>query len=101
MIQCIVLLLAGIGWIVILASLNVCAQVMSPPWLRARTLDVPAGFAGRHGAGSAIWGAVATRFGIAAALSIAATVLAIGLVTARWHHFKADRVDLRTTVVEG
>lgn len=102
MIQCLVLLLAGIGWIVILASLNVCAQVMSPPWLRARTLSMYLLLLqGGMAIGSAIWGAVANRFGIAAALSVAATVLVVGLVTARWHHLRADRVDLRTTVVEG
>ena len=101
-IQCTVLLLAGIGWIVIIASLNVCAQVMSPPWLRARVLSMYLlVLQGGMAAGSAIWGAVATHYGIAAALTSAAIVLAIGLGTARWHHLRADRVDLRTTVIEG
>ncbi len=101
-IQCTVLLLAGIGWIIIIASLNVCAQVMSPTWLRARTLSMYLlVLQGGMAAGSAIWGAVASRYGIAASLSGAAAILAIGLVTTRWHHLRADRVDLRTPVVEG
>jgi predicted MFS family arabinose efflux permease len=56
---------------------------------------------GGMAAGSAIWGAVAERFGIAVSLTAAAVLLAVGLVTTRWHHLRAEKVDFRTTVVEG
>ena len=101
-VQCTVLLFAGVGWIIVIASLNVCAQIMSPPWLRARTLSMYLlVLQGGMAAGSAVWGAVASRWGIAVSISGAAVILTVGLVTARWHHLRADRVDLRTTVVEG
>src|SRR6516165_4382654 len=52
------LLIAGMAWIQILASLNVCAQTMSPSFMRARAISMyilvlQGGFA----VGAALWGA--------------------------------------------
>ena len=83
---CVVLFAGGLAWIAILASLNFCAQTMSPPWLRARSLAVyllvlQGGLAG----GSALWGGVADRIGISRALLGAALTLIFGLVFAPRH----------------
>lgn len=83
---CVVLFAGGLGWIAILASLNYCAQTMSPAWLRARSLAVylfvlQGGLAG----GSALWGAVADRIGIDRALLAAAVTLVVGLAFAPRH----------------
>ncbi|PYV71839.1 MAG: MFS transporter, partial [Acidobacteria bacterium] len=59
-----VLFLSGAAWIAILACLNVAAQTMSPPWMRARALAMylPV-LQGGMAIGSAAWGALATKIG--------------------------------------
>jgi predicted MFS family arabinose efflux permease len=80
----IVMFAAGVGWIAIVASLNVSAQTMSPGWLRARTLAVYLlVLQGGMAAGSAVWGAVAERWGIPNAMLVAAAGLLLGLLTVR------------------
>jgi MFS family permease len=78
-------LIAGVSWIVGLASLNVSAQLSLPDWVRGRGLAVyvTVMFASLT-AGSAIWGRVAALFGPDLALQIAAAgaVLGIGLTLA-------------------
>jgi predicted MFS family arabinose efflux permease len=74
------LLIAGMAWIQILASLNVCAQTMSPSFMRARAISMyilvlQGGFA----VGAALWGAVAERLGMAASLRYAAVGLLGGV----------------------
>ena len=52
----------GIAWIAILACLNVAAQTMSPPWMRARALSMYLlVLQGGMAIGSAAWGALATK----------------------------------------
>src|SRR5438046_5780524 len=61
----IALVMAGIAWISVLASLNVAAQTATPAWVRARVLAVYLlVFTGGLAGGSALWGFVAERFGI-------------------------------------
>lgn len=92
-----VLFTAGGAWISIVASLNVAAQTMSPAWLRARALSMyllvlQGGMAG----GSAIWGAIGERWGIPAALLMAAVTLLVGLTTVRSHRLQADAFPIPT-----
>lgn len=83
----------GIAWIVILASLNVSAQTMSPAWLRARILSIYLlALQGGMAAGSAAWGGVGERWGIANAMLLAAIGLLAGLVLARRHRLAAPAV---------
>jgi MFS family permease len=87
----IVLLLAGVAWIAIVASLNVSAQTMSPAWLRARTLSIYLlVLQGGMAAGSAAWGAVGERWGIPAAMLVSALGLIAGLATIRRFRLRAD-----------
>ncbi len=69
----------GIAWIVVLSNLNVAAQTVTPSWVRARVMAVYLlVFMGGLAAGSAIWGFVAARAGVSAALIFAAIGLIIG-----------------------
>ena len=90
-----VLFLGGVGWIAILACLNVTAQTMSPSWVLARSLSMyvlvlQGGLAG----GSALFGALADREGVPNALLYSAMGLLAGLITMRWHRLRAREADL-------
>ncbi len=88
---CAVLWAGGVAWIVIVASLNVSAQTMSPAWLRARTLSIYLlVLQGGMAAGSAVWGEVGERWGIPAAMLVAAVGLVAGLATMRHFRLRAD-----------
>src|SRR2546421_8391018 len=76
------MLATGVAWIAILAALQVSAQMTLPAWVRARGLAAfVVVFMGGMALGSILWGQVATRIGIPAALTTAALgmVVAIGL----------------------
>src|SRR5262249_53135232 len=87
---------AGMGWIAVLSTLNVSAQVALPEWVRARGLALfMTVYFGAHTAGSALWGQVAALAGLPLALFIAAAgaLLAIPL-TWRWHLQTGADIDL-------
>jgi predicted MFS family arabinose efflux permease/quinol monooxygenase YgiN len=91
------MLLAGSGWIVIVASLTVAAQRTSPNWVRARALAAFAiVFQGGIAAGAALWGGIAERWGASTALVAGASAMVLGVVVSR--RFRIDsREDLGTT----
>ena len=84
---CATLLVAGLAWIAMLASLNGAAQAASPAWVKGRALAVYLlVFQGSLTAGSASWGWLATMIGVpwtllaaAAALTLASVILALRL----------------------
>ena len=88
---------AGVGWLFCLSTLNVASQEVLPGWVRARGLAfyltaISAGIA----AGSAAWGRLANATGAQAtyawgALAVVAT-LALAL---RWRFDRITEVDLR------
>ena len=87
------MLIAGIAWIQILASLNVSAQTMSPGFMRARAISMyllvlQGGLAG----GAALWGEVAERFGMARSLSYAAIGLALGMLATFWFRLRSVEI---------
>jgi predicted MFS family arabinose efflux permease/quinol monooxygenase YgiN len=76
----------GFAWIAVLSSLNVSAQSVTPSWVRARVMAVYLlVFTGGLSAGSAIWGFVAARAGVSAALLFAAVGLLVALI-ATWRY---------------
>jgi predicted MFS family arabinose efflux permease len=84
------MLIAGIAWIQILASLNVSAQTMSPGHMRARAISMyllvlQGGLAG----GAALWGEIAERVGMAHSLSYAAIGLGIGMLATFWFRLRS------------
>lgn len=87
----------GAAWIVIVASLNVSAQTMSPAFLRARTLSIYLlALQGGMAAGSAVWGGIAERWGISNSMLLAAIGLLAGLVLARRHRLSAPAIGATT-----
>jgi predicted MFS family arabinose efflux permease len=82
--HCTIMFFGGGAWIIILASLNVSAQICAPSYLRARTLSMYLlVLQGGLAAGATLWGALAERFGIPNTLSIAAFALVLGLIVSR------------------
>lgn len=72
--------LGGLAWIAVLTAFNVSAQTALPNWVRARGLAVfLMVFFGSMALGAVIWGQVAARFGVEAALVTAALGLTLGL----------------------
>ena len=90
------MVVGGVGWIAVLASLNVSVQTFSPPWVRARALSVyQLIFQGGTAIGSAFFGLVAEWVGTPAALGLAALGLLLGLTTAlRWRLRTGEQLDL-------
>lgn len=65
--------LFGMGWICVLSTLNVAAQMAVPDWVRARGLSIYLmAFFGSMSAGSALWGAVANLTSLSLSLALAA-----------------------------
>jgi predicted MFS family arabinose efflux permease len=78
-------LMAGAAWIAALSSLNVAAQLAVPDWVRARGMALyTAVFYGCLAAGSVLWGHVATGWGLASALLMAAGGAMLALLLAPW-----------------
>ena len=78
---------AGMAWSATVSTLNAAAQLSFPPDVRARTLSIYVFvMAGGYAAGSLVWGWVADRFGVEAALAAAGAcviVNAIALLTGK------------------
>jgi MFS family permease len=97
---CLELLAAGAAWIGILACLNVAAQTMSPPQLRARALSMYLlVLQGGMALGSVLWGTLANREGVATALLSAALALVLGLLTIRRHRLTTQELAMAPVVV--
>lgn len=95
-----VLFASGIAWIGILACLNVAAQTMSPSYLRARALSMYLlVLQGGMALGSAVWGMLASRSGIPAALLVSAVALVAGLITVPRHRLSSEKLKFAPAVV--
>ena len=95
-----VLFAAGTGWIAILACLNVAAQTMSPPWMRARALSMYLlVLQGGMALGSAAWGALATKYGVPTTMLCSGAALVLGLVTVRRYRLTSRELELAPSVV--
>lgn len=91
------MLFAGVSWIAVLSSFNTAAQTAAPPWVRARALSIYLlVLMGGLAAGSAVWGTVASRFGVKAALNGAALGLILG-IAARFRYRLVDSNELSVT----
>jgi len=78
---CAVMILAGVGWIAMLSTLNVAAQMALPNWVKARVLAVYLViFNGGMAVGSTLWGTMASRFGVPLALIVAVIGLVLALI---------------------
>lgn len=78
-----VMYLSGVAWILIMTSFNVSVQLNLPRWVQARALSIYLlVFQGGMALGSVVWGTVADRFGVSAALLGAAVWLALSALLA-------------------
>ncbi len=97
---CLVLFTAGAAWIGILACFNVVAQTMCPSWMRARALSMYLlVLQGGMAVGSALWGELAARQGVPAALAWSALAMVVGLSTIRRHRLTAAELKMAPSVV--
>lgn len=97
---CLVLFTAGAAWIGILACFNVVAQTMCPSWMRARALSMYLlVLQGGMALGSAIWGELAARQGVPAALAWSAVAMIVGLSTIRRHRLTGAELRMAPAVV--
>jgi predicted MFS family arabinose efflux permease len=89
-------LIAGVSWIVVLATLNVSAQVALPEWVRGRGLAAyVAVFFGTMSVGSLLWGYLAGHIGLMAAHCAAAAGAVLALIlTQRWRLGTGPQADL-------
>jgi hypothetical protein len=90
------MLLTGVAWISVVASLMTAAQTALPGWVRARGLALFwVVFMGGMATGSALWGQVASWVGIPDALTLASFGALVGIVaTWRFQIGKHDVADL-------
>ena len=96
----VVLVVAGGAWIGILACLNTAAQLMSPSWVRARSLSIYLlVLQGGMAVGSTLWGALATRIGLRDTMLCSAIALVLGLVTIRRHRLSTGHLEMAPSVV--
>jgi predicted MFS family arabinose efflux permease len=97
---CLVLFTAGAAWIGILACFNVVAQTMCPSWMRARALSMYLlVLQGGMALGSAIWGQLAARQGVPAALAWSSLAMLVGLASIRRHRLTAAELKMAPAVV--
>ncbi|MFZ0731032.1 MAG: MFS transporter [Candidatus Sulfotelmatobacter sp.] len=97
---CLVLFTAGAAWIGILACFNVVAQTMCPSWMRARALSMYLlVLQGGMAIGSAVWGELANRHGVPAALAWSALAMVAGLCTIGKHRLTGAELACAPAVV--
>ena len=97
---CLVLFTAGAAWIGILACFNVVAQTMCPSWMRARALSMYLlVLQGGMAIGSAVWGELASRQGVPAALAWSALAMVVGLASVWRHRLTAAELKMAPAVV--
>ncbi len=78
------MVLFGIGWVAAASTAQAAAQLIAPPWVRARALAIyQLAFNGALAAGSLMWGWLGGRFGLQAAMLIAAASAAVLAVAVR------------------
>jgi predicted MFS family arabinose efflux permease len=89
-------IIAGVAWIVVLATLNVSAQFALPEWVRGRGLAIYATvFFGSLTLGSSVWGQVASVAGVPMAHFAAAAGMLLAIpFTWRWKLLAGAGADL-------
>src|SRR5438132_268404 len=92
----IAMMLGGVAWIAMMASLNGAAQTAVPAWVRARALGIYLlVFQGGLGVGSALWGLAAQHVGVSIALASSAAAAILGLAAIlRWPLRESTMRDL-------
>jgi len=78
------MMLFGVGWVAAASTLQAAAQLVAPPWVRARALGIyQLAFNGALAFGSMLWGWLGDVLGLQATMAIAAVSVAALAVAAR------------------
>ncbi|MCP2299803.1 putative arabinose efflux permease, MFS family [Nocardia amikacinitolerans] len=88
---------AGLAWLLAMSTMNSTMQLLLPAWVRARGLSVyMLVFMGGQAIGSLLWGLVAGALAPVTALLIAAALLAASAVSSVWLPIRhnAEELDL-------
>ncbi|MBH0774870.1 MFS transporter [Nocardia bovistercoris] len=88
---------AGLAWLLAMSTMNATMQLLLPAWVRARGLSVYLlVFMGGQAIGSLVWGVVAGAVGTVHALLTAAVLLACGALSSVWLPIRhnAEELDL-------
>ena len=90
------MVIGGLAWIAMMASLNAAAQTAVPSWVRARALGIYlVVFQGGLGVGSMLWGTLAEHTGTSTALVLSGAALVLTLAAIpRWGLASATALDL-------
>jgi MFS family permease len=93
---CLLMFLAGVGWLISLSSFNVSLMSSVPNWVRGRATAVYLLiFYGGMSAGAALWGFLGDELNPSYSLSIAALFLAVGNLSAKFYKLpESDSEDL-------
>jgi predicted MFS family arabinose efflux permease len=88
---------AGLAWMAVTSTLQAELQLVLPAWVRARGLSIyTLTFMGSNAAGALFWGLVATRFGLAPAMLLAAGLMLVGVVAGLvWRVPETNHLDLQ------
>jgi MFS family permease len=90
-----VMLAAGAGWLVFISLIGALVQALAPDWARARILAIfILTFQGGLAAGSAVWGAVATKTGLSTTLLVAGLSTIATIVLGRIAKLPETIVDM-------
>lgn len=72
------MVLFGIGWVAAASTAQAAAQLVAPPWVRARALGIyQLAFNGALAFGSLLWGWLGEEFGLRTSMGIAALLMAV------------------------
>ena len=92
------MVLFGMGWVAAASTAQAAAQLVAPPWVRARALAIyQLAFNGALAAGSLLWGWAANAVGLQTAMAAAAVLLAVLAVAVR--RYSLDHVAPATVTV--
>jgi MFS family permease len=88
------MLVAGVGWMSVVSSLNVALEIATPSWFRARVLAVfMLVYQGALALGGVVWGALAERTGLRLALVAGGATVAASLAVRIWFPLSRDVPD--------
>jgi len=97
LVLCLIAMIGGTAWIMLVSSFNIAAQEASPSWVRARALGAYlVVYQGGTAIGSLLWGALAASLGDPLAILLAALGAVLGLAAGlRWHLADSEKQDLK------
>jgi len=86
----------GAAWVGTLVNFNVAVQTSVPNWVRGRAMSIYLlTFQGSMAIGAALWGGLATRFGLAFTFEAAAAGMMLSLLLVRRLPLPSEELDLR------